>query len=70
MPIAINGSGTLTGLSTGGISDTKAVADTATPAGSVIQVVSNVYTTLLAFPIASQPVENFTTFQTSITNIQ
>tara|TARA_R100000697_G_scaffold44542_1_gene57649 strand:- start:65 stop:592 length:528 start_codon:yes stop_codon:yes gene_type:complete len=40
MPIAINGSGTVTGISTGGISDTKAVADAAMPAGSIIQVVS------------------------------
>jgi len=67
MPIAINGSGTLTGLSTGGISDTKAVADTATPAGSVIQVVSNVFTNPTSFSIASTAVEDFTTFQTSIT---
>ena len=67
MPIGINGSGTLTGLSTGGISDTKAVADTATPAGSVIQVVSNVFTNPTSFSIASTAVEDFTTFQTSIT---
>jgi len=67
MPIAINGSGTLTGISTGGISDTKAVADTATPAGSVIQVVSNVFTTPTSFSIASGAAENFSTFQTSIT---
>jgi hypothetical protein len=40
MPIAINGSGTVTGISTGGISDTKAVADAAMPAGSIIQVVN------------------------------
>mgnify|MGYP003135480848 CR=1 FL=1 len=40
MPIAINGSGTITGISTGGISDTKAVADAAMPTGSIIQVVS------------------------------
>jgi len=39
MPIAINGSGTLTGLSTGGISDTKAVADASMPAGAILQVV-------------------------------
>ena len=38
MPIAINGSGTLTGISTGGISDTKAVAIAAQPVGSIIQV--------------------------------
>ena len=40
MPIAINGSGTITGISTGGISDAKAVADAAMPTGSIIQVVS------------------------------
>ena len=38
MAIAINGSGTLTGVSTGGISDTKAVADAAMPAGAILQV--------------------------------
>ena len=43
MPIAINGSGTVTGISTGGISDTKAVADAAMPAGSIIQVVQVVH---------------------------
>ena len=54
MPIAINGSGTVTGVSTGGISDTKAVADAAMPAGSIIQVVqatqtSEVSTTGITF---------------------
>jgi len=39
MPIAINGSGTVTGISAGGISDTKAVADAAMPAGAILQVV-------------------------------
>ena len=39
MPIAINGSGTVTGISTGGISDAKAVADAAMPAGAILQVV-------------------------------
>ncbi len=42
MPIGINGSGTVTGISTGGISDTKAVADAALPAGSILQVLENV----------------------------
>jgi hypothetical protein len=37
MPIAINGSGTLTGISTGGISDTKAIATAAQPAGTVVK---------------------------------
>ena len=40
MPITINGSGTVTGISTGGISDTKSVADAAMPVGSIIQVKS------------------------------
>ena len=44
MPITINGSGTLTGVSTGGISDTKAVADAAMPAGGIIQVVQGIKT--------------------------
>jgi len=44
MTITINGSGTLTGLSAGGISDTKAVANGALPAGSIVQTQSIVYT--------------------------
>ena len=44
MPIAINGSGTISGLSTGGISDTKAVAIAAQPAGSILQMVNNLKT--------------------------
>ena len=44
MAITINGSGTLTGLSAGGISDTKAVANGALPAGSIVQTQSIVYT--------------------------
>ena len=40
MPITLNGSGTVTGISTGGISDAKAVADASMPAGSVLQVKS------------------------------
>tara|TARA_B100000287_G_scaffold430224_1_gene485057 strand:- start:684 stop:1241 length:558 start_codon:yes stop_codon:yes gene_type:complete len=40
MPIVINGSGTVTGLSAGGISNAKAVATAAMPAGSIIQVVT------------------------------
>jgi|TARA_R100000152_G_C6682942_1_gene116370 hypothetical protein len=38
MPISLNGSGTISGISTGGISDTKAVAIAAQPVGSIIQV--------------------------------
>jgi len=38
MPITLNGNGTITGISTGGISDTKAVAVAAQPVGSIIQV--------------------------------
>ena len=44
MPITINGSGTLTGISTGGISDTKAVAIAAQPAGSILQTQSTLKT--------------------------
>jgi hypothetical protein len=44
MPITLNGSGTLTGLSTGGISDTKAVAIAAQPAGSILQMQSTLKT--------------------------
>ena len=44
MPIALNGSGRVTGISTGGISDTKAVADAAMPAGAILQVVSTTKT--------------------------
>tara|TARA_B100000123_G_scaffold91224_1_gene66277 strand:- start:897 stop:1463 length:567 start_codon:yes stop_codon:yes gene_type:complete len=38
MPITLNGSGTITGISTGGISDTKALATASLPAGSILQV--------------------------------
>ena len=54
MPIAINGSGTLTGISTGGISDTKAVADSAMPAGGIIQIVSAQKTDTASFSGTSQ----------------
>jgi len=40
MAIAINGSGTVTGISTGGISDTKAIADAAMPQGAIINEAS------------------------------
>ena len=42
MRIVLNGSGTVTGVSTGGISDTKAVADAAMPAGAILQVVQTI----------------------------
>ena len=48
MPIAINGSGTLTGISTGGISDTKALATAGLPAGTILQVVYGTYTTAVS----------------------
>ena len=38
MPITINGSGTITGLSVGGISNTKAIAAAAMPTEAIIQV--------------------------------
>ena len=37
MPITLNGSGTISGISTGGISDAKALAIGGMPSGSVIQ---------------------------------
>ena len=40
MPIAINGTGTISGISTGGISDTKAIADAAMPQGAIINEAS------------------------------
>lgn len=49
MPIAINGSGTLTGISTGGISDTKALATASLPVGSILQVVSTTKTDTSSF---------------------
>ena len=44
MAITINGSGTVTGLSVGGISNTKAIATAAMPAGSVLQVLQDTKT--------------------------
>ena len=44
MPITLNGSGTITGISTGGISDTKALATASLPAGSILQVKQTVKT--------------------------
>tara|TARA_R100001129_G_scaffold33124_1_gene22285 strand:+ start:22 stop:594 length:573 start_codon:yes stop_codon:yes gene_type:complete len=65
MPIAINGSGTVTGISTGGISDTKAVADAAMPAGAILQVVSTDKTT--AFTTTSNSFVDVTGLSVSIT---
>ena len=53
MPIVINGSGTVTGLSVGGISNTKAVATAAMPAGSVLQVKSTTKTDSTTQSLAS-----------------
>ena len=44
MPITLNGTGTVAGISTGGISDTKAVAIAAQPAGSILQMQSTLKT--------------------------
>ena len=44
MAITISGSGTVTGLSAGGISNTKAIASAAMPAGSVIQTIQSTKT--------------------------
>ena len=43
MPVTINGDGSITGLSQGGISNTKAIAASAVPAGSVIQTASETF---------------------------
>ena len=43
MPVTINGDGSITGLSQGGISNTKAIAASAVPAGSVIQAASETF---------------------------
>ena len=53
MPIAFNGSGTISGISTGGISDTKAVADAAMPAGAILQVVQTVKSDVSTISIAT-----------------
>ena len=53
MPIAINGTGTLTGISTGGISDTKAIHSSAMPQHAVIQVVTASTTTEVSTASAS-----------------
>ena len=57
MPISINGSWTISGISTGGISNTKAVADAAMPAGSILQVVHVTKT------------DHFSTTSTSFTDV-
>ena len=38
MPVTINGNGTITGLAAGGISNTKAIASAALPAGAALQI--------------------------------
>ena len=45
MPVTINGNGSITGLAQGGIDGTKVVTTAAQPAGSVIQIVSDVLDT-------------------------
>ena len=58
MPISINGSGTVSGISTGGISDAKAVADAAMPAGAILQVVQAVKTDTQSFSTGSSTVSD------------
>ena len=76
MPIAINGSGTITGVSVGGlpdgIVDTDMIAAAAVTApkrgaGAIIQVVSNIYSSAVGFSVASQGILNFTAFESTIT---
>ena len=38
MPVTINGSGSITGLTQGGIDGTKVLTSAAQPAGSILQV--------------------------------
>ena len=54
MPITINGSGTITGLSTGGISNAGAVAAAALPDGTIKQVVQNNISEKLSNSTASE----------------
>jgi len=67
MPIAINGSGTVTGISTGGISDTKAIATAAQPTGAVLQVVQKAVTSAYAASIGSTETVPTGMFQTITT---
>ena len=67
MPVVVNGSGTVTGISTGGISDTKAVADAAMPAGAILQVQSTTKTD--TFSTASTSQVDITGFSVNITPI-
>ena len=76
MPIGINGSGTITGVSVGGlpdgIVDTDMIAASAVTApkrgaGAILQVVSNVYSSATGFSIASGGIQNFTAFESTIT---
>ena len=60
MAITINGSGTVTGLSVGGISNTKAVATAAMPAGSVLQVKSTTKTDYASQSLATDTWWNYT----------
>ena len=60
MAIQINGSGTISGLSVGGISNTKAVATAAMPAGSVLQVKSTTKTDSTTQSLASDSWWNYT----------
>lgn len=60
MPITLNGSGTLSGISTGGISDTKALAVAGMPSGSVIQ-----YKTGVVQDINNRSSVNSSTFSSS-----
>ena len=65
MPIAINGSGTITGLSAGGISNAGAVAAAALPSGTIKQVVQA--TTDTVTEIATNDWTDATNLSVSIT---
>ena len=57
MPITLNGTGTVAGISAGGISDTKAIATAAQPAGAILQVVQTLKTDTAS--ITSSNTNNF-----------
>ena len=53
MPVTINGSGSITGLTAGGISDTDAVGSTALPTSSVLKVFNQTLTAGASYTVAN-----------------
>ena len=54
MPVTINGSGSITGLTAGGIADTDAVGSAALPTSSVLKVFNQTLTTGQSITVADQ----------------